>query len=115
MQMALAMSPRQVVFPLDGRETEFRQEAPAGREGRPAPAATTIRIKAIWKKDGKQLELVSARTTTTENGERTLTARDRWEIEKDGSLVVRRNLETPLGYQEAKLYFQKEEPSAPRP
>ncbi len=112
MQMALAMSPRQVIFPLDGRETELRQEAPA-REGRPSSAAT-IRLKGIWKKDGKQLELVSARTTTTQNGERTLTARDRWEIEKDGSLVVRRNLETPFGYQEAKLYFQKEESGAPR-
>lgn len=109
MQMALSLSPAQVIFPIDGQQTELRQEARPAAEGQPSPASILIRLKGVWKKNGTQLELVTSRTTTSQNGERTLTARDRWEIEKDGALVVRRNIETPIGYQEAKLYFQKAE------
>jgi hypothetical protein len=109
MQMALSLSPAQVIFPIDGQQTELRQEARPTGEGQPSPASILTRLKGVWKKNGSQLELVTSRTTTTQNGERTLTARDRWEIEKDGTLVVRRNIETPVGYQEAKLYFQKAE------
>jgi hypothetical protein len=64
-------------------------------------------LKSAWKKDGRQLELILTRKFSTPNGDRLTTNRDRWELEKDGTLVVRRQVETRIGGQEVKLFFKK--------
>ena len=107
-QMALRATVPQIVFDLDGQD--HSQPIP----GRPAPdggaaqGGGTVTIKAIWKKDGKQLELQFVRKMNMNGQERTTKTRDVWEFEKDGTLVVRRMMESPMGSQEVKLYFTKQ-------
>lgn len=107
MQMALAAPIRQARFPLDGKESSVEIPGSPASEGRPATPNLRVILKSEWKKDGRQLELTLTRKMATENGERTMVNRDRWEIEKDGTLVVRRQVETRLGGQEVKLYFRR--------
>ncbi|NDD64983.1 MAG: hypothetical protein EBZ36_13585, partial [Acidobacteria bacterium] len=107
MQMALAAPIRQARFPLNGDESTVEVPASPATDGRPATPAVRVTLSSEWKKDGRQLELTLTRKLTTETGERTMVNRDRWEIEKDGALVVRRRVETRLGSQEVKLYFRR--------
>ncbi|MFM8396100.1 MAG: hypothetical protein ACKOB4_19440, partial [Acidobacteriota bacterium] len=106
-QMALAVPIRQARFPLNGEESAVDIPGSPATDGRPATPNLHVTLKSDWKKDGRQLELTLTRKFATDNGERTMTNRDRWEIDKDGSLVVRRQVETRLGGQEVKLYFRK--------
>jgi hypothetical protein len=107
MQMALSVPIRQAVFPLDGRETVVDIPGNPANDGRPAMPGVMATLKSAWKKDGRQLELILTRKFSTPNGDRLTTNRDRWELEKDGTLVVRRQVETRIGGQEVKLFFKK--------
>lgn len=106
-QMALAAPIRQARFPLTGKESSVDIPGSPATDGRPATPDLNVKLSSEWRKDGRQLELTLTRVFSTERGARTMVNRDRWEIEKDGSLVVRRQIETRLGGQEVKLYFRR--------
>jgi hypothetical protein len=82
--------------------------------GRPAPdggavqSGGTIVLKAIWKKDGKQLEMQLVRKMKMNGQESSMKSREVWEFEKDGTLVIKRMLESPMGAMEVKLFFTKQ-------
>ncbi len=105
--MALAVPIRQASFPLDGREELVDIPGTPATADRPGAPPVKVSLKSLWKKDGRQLELVLTRQLTTPTGERKTVNRDRWEVEKDGTLVVRRQVETRMGGQEVKLYFRR--------
>lgn len=112
MAMALQMGQMgipQATYNLDGKETVVQLESRPSGEGQPPQPAGSVMLKASWKKGGKLLELQSTRKIKSQEGERSLTSKDRWEMSEDGkTLTVKRSIETPMGAEEAKLVFSKQ-------
>jgi hypothetical protein len=107
MQMALRAAIPKASYNLDGKETVVELPDPPTSEGRLALQGGSAILKATWKKGGKQLELVSIRKITIRGEERAMSNKDLCELEKGGTLIVRRSIETPMGAKEVKLYFTK--------
>ena len=107
MQMALRAAIPKASYNLDGKETVVELPDPPTSEGRPALQGGSAILKATWKKGGKQLELVSIRKITIRGEDRAMSNKDLCELEKGGTLIVRRSIETPMGAKEVKLYFTK--------
>lgn len=108
MTMALGMGGQKMTYTLDGKETVVKIEGREdGAEEPPRPAGTVM-LKAQWKKSGKQLELQMLRKINRQGQEQTLSSRDRWEISKEGHLIVRRLIDTPMGTEEVKLIFTRQ-------
>jgi hypothetical protein len=107
MQMALRAAIPKASYNLDGKETVVDLPDPPTSEGRPALQGGSAILKATWKKGGKQLELVSIRKITISGEDRAMSNKDLCELEKGGTLIVRRSIETPMGAKEVKLYFTK--------
>lgn len=110
MGMALRLGPQKATFSLDGKETVTPIEQRQQGEGAPAAGPVgSITNKASWKKNGKQLELQSVRKMKTQQGERSFSGKDKWELSEDGkTLTVKRSVELPMGSEEAKLVFSKQ-------
>jgi hypothetical protein len=77
-------------------------------EGAPARPGGPSSIRGEWKKGGKQLELTTIHKINLQGEERVIASKDRWEITKDGQLLVRRSVELPMGSEEAKLFFNRQ-------
>jgi hypothetical protein len=109
MGMALQMSPRHVVYTLDGKLTIVPMEdGQALERASSRPPSGTATVKAEWKKGGKQLELVTIHKLALQGEERIISSKDRWEMTKEGQLLVRRSVELPSGAEEVKLLFTKQ-------
>ncbi len=108
MGMALRSSMPKATFSLDGKETVILLEQ-RQNEGIPTGSAGSITLKASWKKNGKQLELQTARKMKTQQGDRTINAKDKWELSEDGkTLTIKRSVELPMGSEEAKMVFARQ-------
>jgi len=72
---------------------------------RPIPGSATL--KAAWKKGGKQLDLFAEETLR--GGDRSLKAKEQWELSKDGKVLkLRRTVDTPRGSATVKMIFNKQ-------
>jgi hypothetical protein len=88
------------IYKLDGTET--RAESTGGRGG----AAT---FKALWKDNGRALELTTTRSFNFQGNETTRTTKERWELVDGGkTLKVQRTSDSPQGSQDANLVFTKQ-------
>jgi len=108
MAMALGMGGQKATYTLDGKEMIVKEEGREGPAGEISRPAGTVMRKAQWKKGGKQLELQANRKINRQGQEQTTNSRDRWEISKEGHLIVRRSITTPMGTEEVKLIFAKQ-------
>jgi len=104
--MALRMTPAKATYTLDGKETV--QEIESGNsDGR--QRGGSLAFKANWKNGGKTLELQTTRKFETQEGERTMTSKDHWELSENGqTLTVKRAIELRMGMQEVNLVFTKQ-------
>ncbi|MBO0723122.1 MAG: hypothetical protein J2P41_20020 [Blastocatellia bacterium] len=105
--MALRIAPAKATFTLDGKET-VQQLDSTNSDGR--QNGGSLALKANWKSGGKTLELQTTRKNETQQGERTATSKDLWELSKDGqTLTVKRKIEGRMGNQEVNLVFNKQQ------
>ncbi|MGH9839013.1 MAG: hypothetical protein ACREEM_09530 [Blastocatellia bacterium] len=108
MTMALQMGVRRATFPLNGEMTVIPMEEGREPEGNAARPSGTASVRGEWKKGGKQLELTAIHKINLQGEERVISSKDRWEITKEGQLLVRRSVELPMGSEEVKLLFNKQ-------
>lgn len=87
-----------VTYTLDGKETT--SEVGGGQ------MTGTVKMQAAF--DGSKLNLTSARSFTTQNGEVTMTTKETWETVDGGkALKVTRSIESPRGTQTSEMYFTR--------
>ncbi len=104
--MALRTMIPKATYSLSGQVTTIDLEPP-GHGG--------AKLKAKWSKDGKTLELSTARNMTLEGASGTVTTKERWTLADSGeTLKVQRSVETPMGVDSVRLTFRrsKTEPQA---
>jgi hypothetical protein len=94
---AFAMVLPSATYNLDGTQSVVEVD-------KPIPGSATL--KAAWKKGGKQLDLFAEESLR--GGDRSLKAKEEWELSKDGKVLqVRRIVNTPRGSTTVKLIFNK--------
>jgi len=106
--VALRMVIPKATYPLSGEVTTADSERP----GRGA-----AKLRAKWSKDGKTLELSSARNMNFGGNTETFTTKERWTLSEGGeTLKLQRSVETPMGIDTVKLTFRKgkAEPQTPQ-
>lgn len=106
--MALRMVIPKATYPLSGEVTTADSER---------PTRGAAKLKAKWSKDGKTLELSSARNMNFGGNRGTFTTKERWTLSEGGEVLkVQRSVETPMGIDAVKLTFRKSkaEPQTPQ-
>lgn len=92
--------PLNASYKLDGTETTAND--PAGRIG-------TTTFKAVWKDDGKTLELTRVLKGNFGGNDVTITTTEDWSLSADGkTLTIKRTNESPRGTQSSTLVFNKQ-------
>lgn len=107
MVMALRAAMPLATYKLDGKEEIIQIEARQNAD-QPAQPGGSIALKASWKKNGKILELQSIRKFKTQQGERSLASKDRWELSEDGKILTVKRAANAASAEEAKLVFSKQ-------
>jgi hypothetical protein len=106
--MALRMVIPKATYPMGSEVTTAELEP---------PARGAAKLKAKWSKDGKTLELSSARNMNFGGNRGTFTTKERWTLSEGGeTLKVQRSVETPMGIDTVKFTFRKSkaEPQTPQ-
>ncbi len=91
------MGDQTLTYTLDGKETSAEV---AGGMG-------TSTVKTSAKMEGGKLNLTNSRTFNSQMGEMKVTAKETWELQSDGSLKVKRDIESTQGTQSAEMVFTK--------
>ena len=100
--MGGGMGDQTLTYSLDGKETST--EVPGFGGG-------TATLKSTAKWDGGKLNLATSRTTQMGDIKTTET----WELQVDGSLKVKRSMESPRGSDSSDLVFTKKvAPAGPK-
>lgn len=85
-------------YNLDGKEHSFDETGPMGG---------SAKVKTNAKFNGPILELSTAQSTSTPMGDLTITTWDNLELLPDGTLKMKRQIQTNHGNQSAELFFTK--------
>lgn len=84
-------------YALNGKDTTMKVQGPMGE--------MPVALKA--KMDGGKLKLSQSRTFNSPMGEVSMTTKETWEMNTDGTLTVTRETETPRGSMSSTMVFTK--------